>query len=49
MVGTTMEETKRAVKKLEQAAIEVRDELPRNPAGKVMKADLRKPYWEGQT
>jgi len=31
------------------AAIEVRDELPRNPAGKVMKADLRKPYWEGQS
>jgi acyl-CoA synthetase (AMP-forming)/AMP-acid ligase II len=31
------------------AAIEVREALPRNPAGKVMKAELRKPYWEGQT
>ncbi|MDA0368681.1 MAG: class I adenylate-forming enzyme family protein [Proteobacteria bacterium] len=31
------------------ASIEIRDELPRNPAGKVMKADLRKPYWQGQT
>jgi long-chain acyl-CoA synthetase len=30
------------------AAIEIRDELPRNPAGKVMKAELRKPYWEGK-
>lgn len=31
------------------AVIETRDALPRNPAGKVMKADLRKPYWQGQT
>ncbi|MEQ8248207.1 MAG: AMP-binding protein [Alphaproteobacteria bacterium] len=31
------------------AAIEVRDELPRNPAGKVMKAELRKPYWQGHS
>ena len=31
------------------AAIEIRDELPRNPAGKVMKAELRKPYWQGQS
>jgi acyl-CoA synthetase (AMP-forming)/AMP-acid ligase II len=22
-------------------------ELPRNPSGKVLKKDLRKPYWEG--
>jgi long-chain acyl-CoA synthetase len=24
-------------------------ELPRNPSGKVLKKDLRAPYWEGQT
>ena len=24
------------------------DELPRNPSGKVLKKDLRAPYWEGQ-
>ena len=24
------------------------DELPRNPIGKVLKNELRKPYWEGQ-
>lgn len=24
------------------------DELPRNPAGKVLKRELRKPYWEGR-
>ncbi len=30
------------------SAVELRDELPRNPAGKVMKAELRKPYWEGK-
>jgi acyl-CoA synthetase (AMP-forming)/AMP-acid ligase II len=23
------------------------DELPRNPTGKILKKDLRKPYWEG--
>jgi acyl-CoA synthetase (AMP-forming)/AMP-acid ligase II len=23
-------------------------ELPRNPTGKVLKKDLRKPYWEGR-
>jgi len=25
------------------------DELPRNPSGKVLKKDLRQPYWEGRT
>jgi acyl-CoA synthetase (AMP-forming)/AMP-acid ligase II len=25
------------------------DELPRNPSGKVLKKDLRAPYWEGHT
>ena len=23
-------------------------ELPRNPSGKVLKRELRKPYWEGR-
>jgi len=23
------------------------DELPRNPSGKVLKVELRKPFWEG--
>jgi acyl-CoA synthetase (AMP-forming)/AMP-acid ligase II len=23
-------------------------ELPRNPTGKILKKDLRKPYWEGR-
>ena len=23
------------------------DELPRNPSGKVLKRELREPYWEG--
>ena len=26
----------------------ITDELPRNPTGKIMKKDLRKPYWEGR-
>jgi long-chain acyl-CoA synthetase len=25
------------------------DALPRNPSGKILKKDLRKPYWEGRT
>ncbi len=25
------------------------DSLPRNPSGKVLKRDLREPYWQGQT
>ena len=24
------------------------DELPRNPSGKILKKDLRLPYWEGR-
>jgi acyl-CoA synthetase (AMP-forming)/AMP-acid ligase II len=28
--------------------VDVLDELPRNPTGKVLKKDLRKPYWEGR-
>jgi acyl-CoA synthetase (AMP-forming)/AMP-acid ligase II len=28
--------------------IDVVDALPRNPTGKVLKKDLRKPYWEGR-
>ncbi|MGE3285081.1 MAG: long-chain-fatty-acid--CoA ligase [Pseudonocardia sp.] len=29
-------------------SIDVLDELPRNPTGKVLKKDLRKPYWQGR-
>lgn len=29
-------------------SVDVLDELPRNPTGKVLKKELRKPYWEGQ-
>jgi long-chain acyl-CoA synthetase len=25
------------------------DALPRNPSGKVLRKDLRQPYWEGRT
>jgi acyl-CoA synthetase (AMP-forming)/AMP-acid ligase II len=30
-------------------SVDVVAELPRNPTGKVLKKDLRKPYWAGQT
>ncbi len=29
-------------------SVDVLDELPRNPTGKVLKKDLRQPYWEGR-
>ncbi|MBX7435376.1 long-chain-fatty-acid--CoA ligase [Mycobacterium sp. Y57] len=28
--------------------VDITDELPRNPTGKIMKKDLRKPHWEGR-
>ena len=28
--------------------IDVVEALPRNPTGKILKKDLRKPYWEGR-
>jgi acyl-CoA synthetase (AMP-forming)/AMP-acid ligase II len=28
------------------SAIELRDELPRSVVGKVLKQDLKRPYWE---
>lgn len=28
--------------------IDITDELPRNPTGKILKKELRKPYWEGR-
>lgn len=29
-------------------SVDVVDELPRNPTGKILKKDLRRPYWEGK-
>jgi acyl-CoA synthetase (AMP-forming)/AMP-acid ligase II len=29
-------------------SVDVLDELPRNPTGKILKKDLRAPYWEGR-
>ena len=30
-------------------SIDFVDELPRSPAGKILKAELREPYWSGHT
>jgi acyl-CoA synthetase (AMP-forming)/AMP-acid ligase II len=29
-------------------SVDIQEELPRNPTGKILKKDLRKPYWEGR-
>ncbi len=29
-------------------SVDFTDELPRNPSGKILKRELRKPYWEGR-
>lgn len=29
-------------------SIDITDELPRNPTGKILKKELRKPFWEGR-
>jgi acyl-CoA synthetase (AMP-forming)/AMP-acid ligase II len=29
-------------------SVDVVDELPRNPTGKILKKDLRAPYWSGR-
>jgi acyl-CoA synthetase (AMP-forming)/AMP-acid ligase II len=29
-------------------SVDVLDALPRNPTGKILKRDLRRPYWEGR-
>jgi long-chain acyl-CoA synthetase len=31
------------------ASVDFTDALPRNPSGKILKKDLRAPYWEGRT
>ena len=31
------------------AGVETRETLPRSDIGKILKRDLRKPYWEGET
>jgi acyl-coenzyme A synthetase/AMP-(fatty) acid ligase len=30
-------------------SVDFADELPRNPSGKILKTELRKPYWEGRS
>lgn len=30
-------------------SVDFADSLPRNPSGKILKRDLREPYWQGQT
>jgi acyl-CoA synthetase (AMP-forming)/AMP-acid ligase II len=30
-------------------SVDFTDALPRNPSGKILKKDLRAPYWEGRT
>jgi acyl-CoA synthetase (AMP-forming)/AMP-acid ligase II len=29
-------------------SVDITEELPRNPTGKILKKDLRKPYWQGR-
>ncbi len=29
-------------------SVDIIEELPRNPTGKILKKDLRKPFWEGR-
>lgn len=29
-------------------SVDIADELPRNPTGKILKKELRKPHWEGR-
>jgi fatty-acyl-CoA synthase len=31
------------------SSVDFTDALPRNPSGKILKKDLRAPYWEGRT
>lgn len=46
--GETMREwiNARVGRQQRVAAVELRDALPRNPAGKVLKRELRAPYWQ---
>ena len=30
-----------------EALLEIIEEMPRNPSGKILKKELRKPFWEG--
>lgn len=48
--GTARREAQAAGARAEKVpkSVDITDELPRNPTGKIMKKELRKPHWEGR-